>query len=140
VVLFRQDKTPVYWKRELPTEARRLICVCNPSDSLYDGKYPPLDHSKNTCINCKKMRYQFLYQCEHCEEFFVKNFKHPAFDITEPWCYSCLEAIKPDEVCTKYPDKIINLHEVRWGKVPPPIKPTFTGDVHYDDGDTVFSF
>lgn len=152
MVLFRGDRSDtfntIHWTYELPPGAAKLICTCGGAN-LYakhtHGVIWDLGGSRGCCAKCKKPFYQYLHKCAYCETIFVKNFRHPAFDHREPWCWNCLEANKPDEICTRYPAGVVQIH-VRAGKVPPPSffrkKNISTLPVlpATEEDDTVFSF
>jgi len=85
--------------------------------------HPKMDWDKEVCSDCRKPRFWKLFDCRKCEKIFIKNFKHPAFDLLIPWCWECLEAFAPDEICQKYPPVTVRIHESE-GKKAPPRKPT----------------
>lgn len=92
----------IYYLAELRYEAKKLICCC--SISVY-GPYPSTDWSKGyvgICNSCKNPRIHALYNCDICEQYFVKDFKHPGFCWKNPICFYCLPADAWCKHCEEY--------------------------------------
>jgi hypothetical protein len=69
-----------------------------------DYKYPSALKWVNSgfeypiCTNCKKIKNWLLFECEACEEVFLKDFQHPSFCCVCPLCFNCLE-LQPSFLC-----------------------------------------
>ena len=75
---------------ELEYDVRKLVCNC--AISVY-GPYPPMKIEVGyipLCSICVKPRLHYAYLCEICEDYFIKDFKHPGFCYREPQCWDCL--------------------------------------------------
>lgn len=92
----------IYNFSELPYSALKLICT--ESSSIY-GPYPKANWDKGfigLCSSCNKPRIHKLYICGLCEEYFIKDFKHPGFCWKDPICWDCLSVDSWCKHCEEY--------------------------------------
>jgi hypothetical protein len=121
----------VYNFNQLPTPARALICQCAPC------VYGPYVHSLvwkqfgslATCGGCKKLRIHNLWLCVQCDEYFVKDFSHPAWcPIGPKLCWYCTEE-SGYEPCSEW---CVGKHPPTSDKKRPPLKPRIVKDPNFD--------
>lgn len=106
---------------DIPEYWRDKFCHCNRAfnELLYASvlnPYPPIDYSPHpksgypVCSECRKLRWEHLWECISCEEIFLRDFNHPGFDWKFPKCWECLERDDPDYICTNYPQGVIEIN------------------------------
>jgi hypothetical protein len=110
---------PLQFTADLPSELRGKVCLCGGED-FFSAKQPAPDWSTTlkVCSACKKQKHWDLYECGLCESFFLFDFRHPAFDIHEPFCWNCLEAHKTNDVAPG--PEAVKRNRIKVGKIPPP--------------------
>ncbi len=114
----------VMFFNELPSSALALICTCTNTRAIWSGYREPISWSRvfyGRCKGCRKQRIEYLWKCECCTEYFVKNFKHPNWCIKVPRCFKCLEHTAHD-LCTCSGRKCV-WHPLDIGEKVPPFVP-----------------
>ena len=70
---------------DLPARLQDLYCHC--------GNYSAVNITREkrvgppVCNNCRCVVGWFFYKCVKCEEFFIKDFRHPKFCPHYPTCW-----------------------------------------------------
>jgi hypothetical protein len=81
-------------QRNYPNVWLSLRCSC-PKDRPFPW-FTWFGGIATKCNTCGKTEPWRLQQCANCDEYFIKDFSHPAYCIFDPWCWTCLETENPD--------------------------------------------
>ena len=75
-------------KHRVPREWQHVVCIC-PEDR---GTKHDLEAFGNfmLCRGCGLLKRFYTSHCSNCKEFYLRVFKHPAWNPHRNWCFMCL--------------------------------------------------
>lgn len=92
-------------KFDLPIALRSLIHDCD------EYKAGPPGETPVRCHNCMKTVPWFFFKCTVCDEYFIKDFRHPKFCSMYPTCWQHTLEL-PWEYCTEHRPHLNWYHEI----------------------------
>lgn len=88
----------------IPSSFSKLICMCD--DKLWNIGIKESDDKRYNywvCTKCNRLPRYHFFRCFQCEEYFVKDFKHPNFCVLDPLCWDCITNPENKDFCYHKP-------------------------------------